>query len=75
MDTWEKIELVLMRSMPFKLYLNLVQILKIEWFYELNIILINKKRIHVFGHPNKKQIKKDAAKLALALSVPLWDVS
>ncbi|WP_153307605.1 hypothetical protein [Desulfospira joergensenii] len=43
--------------------------------YELNLVLKNKKRINVFGHPEKKTIVKDATELSQILSVPVWDMT
>jgi hypothetical protein len=43
--------------------------------YELNLVLKNKKRINVFGHPKKKTIFKDAAELSQMLAVPVWDMT
>lgn len=43
--------------------------------YELNLVLKNKKRINVFGHPKKKSIIQDAAELSHVLSVPVWDMT
>lgn len=42
--------------------------------YELNLVLKNKERIHVFGHPKKKALIKDAADLSQVLSVPVWNM-
>lgn len=43
--------------------------------YELNLVLKNKTRMHVFGHSKKKTIIKDATELSKMLSVPVWDMA
>lgn len=43
--------------------------------YEINLVLQNKKRLFVFGHPRKRAVREDAAQLARLLSVAVWDIT
>jgi hypothetical protein len=43
--------------------------------YELNLILIDGKRINLVDHGNISQIRVDAQKLSRMMGVPVWDVS
>lgn len=43
--------------------------------WELNIVSIDGKRLHVMGHGNESSLKSDAQLLSEFLGVPIWDVS
>lgn len=65
--------------------LSLVHAIQIIWkivssdslfqSYEINLILKDKKRIHIIDHWNRMKIQEDAAKLAEYIWVPVWDIS
>jgi hypothetical protein len=43
--------------------------------YEINLVLKNKERLFVFGHPQEEVVRTDAVELARMLGVPLWDIT
>ncbi len=43
--------------------------------YELNLVLVNKSRIHVIDHIHLAFLQEDAAKLSKFLNIPLWDAT
>ena len=43
--------------------------------YELNLVLANGDRLNVVDHGNLRRLRKDAARLASFLDVPVWDAA
>ena len=43
--------------------------------YELNLVLSNGDQLNVVDHGNLRKLRKDAARLARFLDVPLWDAA
>ncbi len=43
--------------------------------YELNLVLSNGDRLNVVDHGNAQRLRKDAARLARFLDVPVWDAT
>lgn len=43
--------------------------------YELNLVLRDGRRVHVVDHSDGERLRADAAELARALSVPVWDAT
>lgn len=41
--------------------------------FELNLVLINGKRINVIDHGNKESIREDAIVLSAFMDKPVWD--
>lgn len=43
--------------------------------YELNLVLRDKSRVHVIGHPKKTLILENGKKVSRMLFIPVWDVT
>lgn len=48
---------------------------KSYYIYELNIVMGDTHRYNILRHGNKRQIRRDAKKLAKFLGKPLWDAT
>ena len=75
------LQTLLCRSVPFA-DIHSIQLLDEEvrypreqmfWSYELNLVLIDGKRINLIDHRDQREIRWDAGDLSRMMDVPIWD--